>query len=175
MKTTGIILTFLGILFIGLDMGIGIVGHYHLERDFLSYWSLADKSSTIIKKSEYLDKFVEALEKKHFEGKYNAWFLTTPDNSFDQNFIALKSLQQRLHEIKDMNVSSFEYQTAMQQITGQEQGEAADMISVFKGVWWKENHFLLWDWVYGVQLGLLAIVIIVGLYLWGKVDGWYLF
>jgi hypothetical protein len=172
MKTTGIILTILGILFIGLTIGNGIVGHYHLEKDFLSYWSLADKSSTIIKKSEYLDKFVEALEKQNFEGKYNALFLNTPDNNFDQNFVVLKSLQQRLHEIKGMNVSSFEYQTAMQQITGQEQGEASAMIRIFRGVWWKENHFLLWNWVCGVQVVLSCVVSIVGLCLWGKEADW---
>jgi len=172
MKTLGIFLTIIGILFIGLTISTGILGHYHFEKDFLSYWDLADKSSTIVKKSEYLDKFVEALEKGRFEGKYNALLLTTPDNSFDQNFEALKSLQQRLHEIKGMNVSSFEYQTAMQQITGQEQGEAFLMIKVFRGIWWKENHLLLWNWICGVQVIVSCIILIVGLVILGKEAEW---
>ncbi|MCX6749883.1 MAG: hypothetical protein NTZ83_00325 [Candidatus Pacearchaeota archaeon] len=133
---------------------------------------MADKSSTIVKKSEYLDKFVGALEKGGFERKYNAVFLKTPDNSFDQNFEALKSLQKRLHEIQDMDVSSFEYQTAMQQITGQEQGEAQEMMKVFRGIWWKENHLLLWNWICLVQVILSCGVIIVGAVLWDRAVNW---
>ncbi len=125
----------------------GCIGHYKLYKDFISYWSLADKSSTIEKKAEYIDKFVIALEKSDLKGSYNTLFFPTPDNSFDQNFDALKTLQGRLHEIQTMDIKSFEYQTAIQQITGQEQGEAEALISVIKGVWWKGYGVFLWDWV----------------------------
>lgn len=61
-----------------------------------------------------------------------------------------------------MKVTSFEYQTAMQQITGQEQGEANEMLSVFKGVWYKENFILLWNWIGITQLILCGFGVGVG-------------
>lgn len=141
----------------------GIFGWYTYNKEIGSYWSLADKSSSIDKKSEYIDKFVGALELSGLSGKYNAVFLTTPDNSFDYNLDALKTLQARLHEISNMDVTSFEYQTAIQQITAQEQGEAEAMLSVFYGVWWKKNHPLLWNWICGVHIGLLLFVLIASI------------
>lgn len=165
-KTIGIILTIVSTLFLIIDIGIGIIGHYKLEKDVFSYWNIADKASTIEKKSEYIDKFVEAIEKQKFEGKYNAIILTTPDNSYEYNFIALKSFQDRLNEIQNMDIKSFEYQTAIQQITSQEQGEAAPMLSVFKGLWWKENHLMLWKWIAVVQILLFISLLIAGIFIW---------
>jgi len=165
-KVGAIFTTIIAIILLSLSIRGGVIGHYQFERDILSYWNLADKSSTIERKSEYIDKFVESLAKLKYEGKYNAIFLTTIDNSFDANYEALKSFQSRLKEIKSMDIRSFEYQTAIQQITGQEQGEAYDMILVFRGIWWKTNHFLLWDWVCGVQIALTLIILTVGIVLW---------
>lgn len=132
---------------------------YRYDREIGSYWSLADKASTITQKSEYVDKFVAALESQHLDGEYNALLFATPDNSFDKNIEALRSLQWRLREIQTMNPASFEYQTAIQQITAQEQGEASVMLSDLGGCWWKRNHILLWDWIafvnYFVQCSIL--------------------
>lgn len=145
----------------------GVIGNYKYDSEIQSYWNLADKASTIIKKIEGIDKYVMALEKSNLQGKYNAIFLTTPDNSFDENFQALKSLQQRLHDIEKMDVKSFEYQTAMQQLTGQEMGEARNMINVFESIWWKEHHFILWSWVcvvgviFFVLLAIFCLVCII--------------
>jgi hypothetical protein len=166
MKTFGIILTVLFSVVLILDITNGILGSYQYEKNIQSYWNLADKASTIPQKSEYINKFVVALEESRFEGKYNAIFLETPDNSFDLNLEALKTLQQRLKEIETMDVTSFEYQTAMQQITGQEQGEAYNMLKIFKGIWWKENHFLLWNWICAVNIILSIIFIIIGVFIW---------
>lgn len=173
MKKLGIILTVIGLVLIILNIIGGVVGSYQYENKVKSYWELADKSSTVIKKAENIDKFVQALENSNFNGKYNAIFLTTPNNSFDLNFEALKTLQQRLHEIKDMDVTSFEYQTAMQQITEQEQGEANGTLSVFKGIWWKEHHFLLWNWVGVVQIIICSGIVITGIVIWGNQEEWW--
>jgi hypothetical protein len=157
------------ILFIVLAVGDaynGIMGNYQYQRQFGSYWSLAEKAATIAQKSEYIDKFVAALQAAGFDGEYNAVYLKTPDNSFDYNFAALKSLQSRLHQIQTMDITSFQYQTAIQQITAQEQGEADKLIGELKGLWWKENHFWLWNWVLALNICfviLMAILVIVGL------------
>jgi hypothetical protein len=162
MRTFGIILIVLASFVLALDITFGVYGNYQVNRDVFSYWSLADKASTIPQKSEYIDKFVSALESKGYEGTYNAIIFTTPDNSFDRNLEALKSLQLRLHEVETMDVTSFQYQTAIQQITAQEQGEAHAMLCVFKGIWWKNNYFFLWDWICSVQVLLMVIIIITG-------------
>jgi len=156
------ILITVGIASLLCSIIFGIIGSYRLENEVMSYWNLSDKSSTLIKKTENIDKFIQVLQNCNFEGKHNAIFLKTPNNSFDSNFEALQSLQQRLHEIKDMNVSSFEYQITIQQITGQEQGEACEMLSVFKGIWWKENYILLWNWIALVQVIISVVIIAAG-------------
>jgi hypothetical protein len=147
---------------------------YQYEREIHSYWSLADKSSTIAAKASYLDRFVSVLEAQGLGGTYDAIIYPTPDNSFDANLQALKSLQGRLHEIQQMNVTSFEYQTAIQQITAQEQGEAKAMLDVFEGAWYKQRHFLLWGWIFELQL-LGIIAVLPGFGMWAMVYGWEMY
>lgn len=133
-------------------------GGFQYEAQVGSYWSLADKSSTIEQKALYIDRFVNALAEQNFYGQHDAMFYPTDDNSFDKNFQALNSLQTRLHEIQGMDIKSFEYQTAIQQITAQEQGEAQPMLDIFKNVWWKNHHWTLWGVPFGVNLSLNGIV-----------------
>jgi uncharacterized protein YqgV (UPF0045/DUF77 family) len=140
-----------------------IKGNYEYEKQYLSLWNLADKASTIPQKSDYINKFVQSLERSGLNGEYNAVFLKTLDNSFDKNLEAIKSLQKRLVEIQGMDVTSFAYQTAIQQITQQEQGEAHNMLSVFKGVWWKSNHPFLWDWIGTINIILLLVMFFFGI------------
>ena len=123
---------------------IPMFASYAYRNQISSYWTLADKASTIDQKSEYIDKYVQALKDAKLDGLKDAWFLNTPNISFDENFKALLSLQTRLSEIKTMNPSSFEYQTAIQQITAQEQGQADEMLNNFISCWYKKNHFVLW-------------------------------
>jgi len=151
------IITFIvaSLLLVGFGV-FAIISDYQYSRDIGSYWSLSDKASSIEKKSEYLDLYVAALEAAGLDGEY------IPDILFDNNLIALKSLQQRMHDILEMDVQSFEYQMAIQQITGQEQGEAGDMISLFKSIWYKNNYFLLWNWVAVIPIVILSILWFVG-------------
>lgn len=133
---------------------------WEYEQSIGCHWSLADKSSTIPAKAEHLDKFATALERQNLSGKHNAIIYPTADNSFDANLTALKTLQTRLHEIEGMPVESFQYQTAIQQITQQEQGEASAMLDVFSGTWLLERHFFLWDWV-GFLSGVGCFVLLI--------------
>lgn len=165
MKT---ILVTIGILF------AIILGIYELKSSYVynntigSYWSLSDKASTLQQKSEYLDKYVGALESAHM-ASHNAVIFPTPDNSFEQNMVALKSLQGRMHQMQNMDEQSFAYQTAMQQITGQEQGDARGLTDTLEGCWYLENRPLLWEW-YSVLAWLgfvflpIAIVCIIAMF-----------
>lgn len=125
-----------------------------------SFWDLSVKASTIQQKSEYLDRFVTAIEAADL-AEYNAVFLKTPNNNTAQNLIALKSLQGRMHTIIGMDENSFQYQQAMQQITAQEQDEANDMLATFAGAWYLQNHPFLWDWI-GVTLWLFISALAIG-------------
>jgi len=163
-STTQAFRLILGVAFglVSLVWGISlIVGNIRTsveyDRVIYSNWTLADKSSTIKAKSDYINKFVTALESAGLQGQHDAVFFPTPDNDFDLNMQALKTLQGRLIEIQSIDINSFAYQTAIQQITAQEQGEANAMLGVFEGVWFKQNHFLLWSWVQDIQWLLLVI------------------
>ncbi len=163
MKNKGVVYISMGVIWLLVMIFFAVIGNYHYERDYESYWNLAEKASTIQQKAVYMDKFVAGFKGKGFEGDYNAVFFKTPDNSFDKNFEALQSLKTRLDEIQKMNVTSFEYQTAIQQITAQEQGEAQDMLEVFSGIWWKNNYIFLWEWVAALEVVSCIILIASGL------------
>lgn len=164
----GIMITSISVVVLLLDIIFGVMGTYQYKKKFGSYWSLAEKSSTIEKKAYNMDKFVNALDKCGYDGQYNAIFTPSPDNSFDENFAALKTLQFRLHEIDSMDVTSFEYQTAIQQITEQEQGEGQAMINELEGIWWKNNNILLWNWIGWTNAILFILLGIIGGFLWAN-------
>lgn len=158
MKKLAWVLTTAVLAWIAMLIVIGVRGYYEYTREIGSFWDLADRASTIPQKAHYIDNFVAALESQGFDGEHNAVLFPTPENSFDKNLEALKSLQGRLREIEKMDVTSFQYQTAIQQITAQEQGEAGAMLNVFSGVWWKRRHFIVWDWMVLVHVAAASLV-----------------
>jgi hypothetical protein len=138
-----------------------VFADFEYENSIGSYWSLSEKASALDAKADYLNKFVTAVEAAHLEGN-NAIFLKTPDNSIEQNMVALHSLQKRMNEIKGMDVTSFAYQQAIQQITAQEQGEASNLLGVIEGKWYLDHHLLLWDWVDVLKWIFIAMGFCVG-------------
>jgi hypothetical protein len=168
MKKLGIFVTILSILcFISFGYHF-IKCEYEFQKEISSYWNMADKSSTIVEKRKNIDIFVTKFERSGLDGRHNAIVLKTLDNSFDGNLRALKSLQHRLHEIENMDVSSFEYQTAIQQITQQEQGEAHKMLCELRGVWVLNYYPLLWSWVGMLSLLWSMGMLLLGIYIWNK-------
>lgn len=154
-----------GALFLLLAV-LGIVGacivntlaDYKYTKDYMSNWNLADKSSTLQTKADYISKFVTTIETNRNDfADYDAIFLQTNDNSFEYNLQAVKTLNDRLKQVSQMNESSFEYQTAMQQITGQEMGEAHQMLNVIESTWYLKNYPFLWGWI--AVIGILGIII----------------
>lgn len=137
---------------------LAIATDYTYARYIENEWVLADRSSTIEAKTVHIDKFVAALEAADLQGEHNAIFLKTPDNSFDANMEALKSLQTRLHEIAGIDPNYFQYNTAMHQITEQEQGQASAMIETFESIYWKDNAIWLWNWIGCICVALPFII-----------------
>jgi hypothetical protein len=150
MKIASVILGLLLAVFIFIQIRGTIINNYEMEIGYSNYWSLADKSSTLEAKKEYISKFEEALDHGYRMGKfaeYDAINLKTPDNSFSKNLSALRTLTNRLNEISKMDITSFQYNTAIEQITRQEQGEASAMLKVFSGCYTLENRPYLWGWI----------------------------
>ena len=166
MKTSGILLLVGSILLSAIWIFNYVGANAEWENEIGANWTLADKSSTIAEKSDYINKFVEALEKANLQGTNDALFFPTPDNNFDKNLQALKTLQARLETIKTMKQDSFEYQTAIQQITAQEQGEAQNMLSVLEGSWYKVNHYFLWNNLI-ILFGIITLILMffVGIFM----------
>lgn len=145
LKPLGIAVVILAVAFAIWGVIAEVFADYEYSNQIESFWSLSVKASTLEQKTTYLDQFVSAIGNARLSPN-DAVFLKTPDNSVEQNLIALKSLQNRMHEIKAMDVQSFQYQQAISQITAQEQGEAEHLLGVIEGAWYLENHPLLWQW-----------------------------
>lgn len=158
----GIVIMVLSIVIMGVHTKGCVSTYYSYENDIGSYWDLADKSSTLNAKSDYIEKFIAALKKsKHSE--FNAVIYKTPTVNFNNNIKALQTLSDRLKIVSKMDQTSFAYQTAIQQITGQEQGEAREMLDVFSGCYFLENYPVGWNWICGIIILGYCILFIVGL------------
>jgi hypothetical protein len=99
--------------------------------DLTGYWELADKGSSIIMKSDNIDKYVAAIERLKLNEGYSGIILHNFSNNMSNNYDAIKSLQTRLHQIKSLDVQSMAYQVAMQQLTSQEWGQAEKLTEQF--------------------------------------------
>ena len=143
--------------------------NYEYNNTIGSYWDLSVKASTLQQKSTYLDQYVAALSDQSKFSSHNAIIFPTPNNSYEQNMVALKSLQGRMHQIQGMDEQSFAYQTAIQQITAQEQGEAAALTSTFEGCWYLSNYPTLWDWIDGI-FWFGPIILLAGIGIWYMIE-----
>ena len=116
--------------------------HYEYLNTYEYSWNLADKSSNLNDKHKHINDLIVNIEtnRDHFADNSN-YFYMTKDTDFDLNLKALITLRDRLEEISKMDISSFEYQLAIQQITEQEQGEATNMLNVIKGSWMKGHYY----------------------------------
>ena len=165
MKTAGIALIVIAAFLAVFQIRSVVMANYTYEKTYSQLWALADKSSTIPAKQQYISQFLDVLKKGKENGdfaNYDALFLKTPNNSFDANVKALQTLSERLTEIQGMNPNSFEYNTAIQQITAQEQGEAHAMLAVFQGCYDLNSYFFVWDWVGGLIFCSEIVFVIFG-------------
>jgi hypothetical protein len=123
---------------------------YEFENKYSKSWDLAQKSSTIQAKMDYINIFLNDLEQGNKRGDFashNAILLKTQNNSFKDNVGAIKTLANRLRDIKDMDPKSFEYNVAIQQITAQEQNEAGPIISTIMGCYALSSYIIAWGWI----------------------------
>ena len=99
-----------------LISGISTVySNYLFNKNIGDYCKLSYASSSIDKKIEYFDKCSELLVNEDLKG-YSAWWFYKPINNVKNSYEVMFSLQSRLHDLKDMDRTSFQYQTGMQQV-----------------------------------------------------------
>jgi hypothetical protein len=78
----------------------------------------------------------------------------------------VQTLVSRLDSISRTDATSFQYNTAIEQITKQEQGEASNMLDVFCECYTLENRPYIWGWISvciiigEIILGLVIIPIV---------------
>lgn len=134
------VLVILGIATVTLVVVSRVQGNLAWIRGPGAAWEFADRASTLEEKHRLISEFVQKLEAAGLEGEHSQTFFQTPENSFDYNMKALRSLRDRLAVSKGMAVTSVEYQMAMQQVTAQEQGEAANMIGSLRECWIRDQY-----------------------------------
>ena len=160
----GIVLIMLAIVWIAALVITAVRANYTFEKHYLYAWNLADKSSSIPAKSELITQFVNTLISNRTDfADNNAVFLRTPDNSFDNNLKALTTLRDRMEDIKRMDPTSFQYNTAIEQITKQEQGEAHNLIGVIQGCYDLEKYPIVWGWIGALSVICLIIMLVIGI------------
>lgn len=82
MKAFGIFLVVIGTIGLLAIMIAGVVCHYQWNSSIGSYWDLSEKASSIALKSDYLDKYVAALENAGLHGSHDAVWFRTPNNDY---------------------------------------------------------------------------------------------
>jgi len=121
-KETAIMLI-VGVLFLAFFINGGVqwsIQGYDFQQKVGNWFILADSASDAKTKAFYFDKFVDALEKEGLTTGHSAIYWQQPKSDLAENFKVVQSLQTRLHDIVQMDTKSFEYQTALNQITLQE-------------------------------------------------------
>ena len=154
-----VFLAYLGVVIVG-----GIRAKVRYTNEVYTHWEMADRSSDIKTKAAHINRFIDAISGKELRGTNGRLIIQTVNTSFDANFAAIKSLQTRMNEISMMDVTSPEYQWAMQQITGQEQGEASVMLGVIKDCYYRTYSPFFWRpnmILHGFLLSIFLVVFLV--------------
>lgn len=160
---TKVIGTFLVLSGLGLAVGLIMEGlniHNQFETAIQSNWELSDRSSTLDAKAQYIEAYYNALESSGINGLSNALFYQNPTNDCATNIQVVKTLSDRLEQIKGMDESSFQYQQAIQQITAQEQGEAGDMTDTLHGCWLRANHYIYWNPIIALFMFIIPVFLL---------------
>lgn len=125
------------------------------------YLSLSDDASTATKKLEYVNEYVDAINKQI--DKDDARFIFKQERlTKTAQLVILSTLKQRLEETTRMNPESFEYQQAMAQISGQEYDHTLDSIdNIIHSCWFRQNMFvvfILWfGWAVYIVLTCVCV------------------
>ena len=106
------------VLWIG-SATVVIIDAYHIDRDTTSWLSRAQVSSNPTDMRYYLEKLVDGMKKYQITSGYDAIIFKTPENNMTLVMKAINRSIDRCKQIEKMNISSVEYQTALDDLRGQ--------------------------------------------------------
>lgn len=116
----GAILIVMVIMFFGISCVYSVFESYAWSNNVETYWKLADQSSILADKLDYLYKYKSELKELGLtEGNY-AYIFKTPYTDLSNQMKVLDSLITRLEQAVPLSVDSLEYQQAIKQLTGDE-------------------------------------------------------
>ena len=143
MKTLiGVIALFVS--FVICSLVIAVMTDYHYGVQINQHLKLADDASTAEVKLEHLNNYVDAvkLNVKRNDARY---IFKQKQYTRDTQLEILDTLIIRLEDLTAMNPQSFEYQTGMGQITGQEFDNVLSRVnSIFWDCYRRET---VWRWI----------------------------
>lgn len=93
---------------------------YDFDRNIGDFFELADRASDAKTKTNYMEQFVQSLQKHDLTEGETSVFFGKPISSLQHNYNVALSLLSRLKALSQLDSTSFEYQTGMQQVTLQE-------------------------------------------------------
>ena len=113
-----LLLLFVFAILLGMLLINPLYKGYVFNKEMGSYCELSYEASDIDKKISYLDKCIRLIEKEDLEANngYVAWFFKKPSNEMNEINEVMLSLQTRMHNLKDMEKDSFEYQKGLEQV-----------------------------------------------------------
>ena len=165
-----LLISIIGIVVVAaLSIGAYWVG-YTYDREVGGYLSLADDASTAPLKLQYLGQYREAVH-SIVTGEDARLVFTTPQTKAAHQFVVLDSLLQRVGEVAALDVSSFEYQVAMDQITGQEFLGAIEVTNgLLKDAYVRQGGWGRYLWSTGLFAVIAGVFLICLWFVWALAD-----
>ena len=170
-KSIGAVILGVCILFTIVSIASPFMNALKWDNEVGSYVDLADKSSNLQVKYDYILKYRDALEEKGLNEGYSNPIWKTPTENLGENFNAIESLVSRMNEIRELETNSAEYQWALSQITEEEIPHIAGTCStencgnydhIFFSGWNYQRGGGAWFWYAGGFL-LLTLIAIIGI------------
>lgn len=117
-KTALVLAILTTVLYLGFWIG-GYVGEYFVSRDTTALLERAQVASNPLDMRDYLLGVKKGMEDHDMTHGHAALIFKKPDNDMELIFRALESSINRADAIKDLEITSTEYQVALDDIRGQ--------------------------------------------------------
>jgi hypothetical protein len=155
-----IFLTWFIAIIIGVLLSVSTyMASFPYKQNVESYLGMADDASTAALKLEHLLEYKKSVLKM-VKGDDARFIFKTPQTKKAAQMAILDSLIDRVSTTAKMKTDSFEYQTAMNQITGQEfEGTINSTNQMFFSMYERQNGWNSYLWMDGFWLVILLAVL----------------
>ena len=171
-KTIGIFLIIVSVVLVMWLITNAIIANYRYDRDVESYYTLSVQASTAEKKLEYINIFENKIIENNLITGYGAIIFKKPKNDAFHQYEILKTIKERLISINSVNISSFEYQQAMYEMSRIElavsSAETYDHINIyiFEQRYYLLNNIFAHMSIFMFIFFILSIVFMIGFLLY---------